>query len=305
MCSSDLLGVEKRIAGNTLSVFYVSAIGQHVGRTFNDFNAPPPNTSQTPNTLRPLYAKDPDLTIVKYRDSGGYSSYNAIQVRFAHTSSKGITVNANYSYAHALDNVSTGGFGTVPSQSSTLDYGNSSIDVRHRFAATAFYNLPFGERSQGLRRAVAHGWQINLAGAWSTGFPFTVLNATDISNTNPGASGADRPNQIGNPRLHHSSVHEFFDTSAFAPQAPGTLGNERGNQIYGPPVRHLDGSLFKSFALHRDITLQLRGEVFNLTNTSSFASPNAILGGANFGQLTQLTGGYTPREIQLAARFSF
>ena len=299
------LGIEKQIAGNTLSVFYVSAIGQHIGRTFNDLNAPPPNTSQNPNTLRPLYEKDPNLTIVKYRDSGGYSSYNAMQVRFAHTSSKGITVNANYSYAHALDNVSTGGFGTVPSQSNTLDYGNSSIDVRHRFAATAFYNLPFGERSQGLRRAVAHGWQINLAGAWSTGFPFTVLNATDISNTNPGASGADRPNQIGNQRSHRSSVHEFFDTSAFTPQAPGTLGNERGNQSYGPPVRHLDGSMFKSFTLHGDMTLQLRGEVFNLTNTSSFASPNSILGGANFGQLTQLTGGYTPREVQLAARLSF
>ena len=299
------LGIEKQIAGNTLSVFYVSAIGQHVGRTFNDFNAPPPNTSQVPNTLRPLYEQDPNLTIVKYRDAGGYSSYNAMQVRFAHTLSKGITVNANYTYAHALDNVSTGGFGTVPYQSSTLDYGNSSIDVRHRFAATAFYNLPFGERSQGLRRAVTQGWQLNLAGAWSTGFPFTVLNATDISNTNPGASGADRSNQTGTPYVRHPSVHQFFDTSAFTPQALGTLGNERGNQIYGPPVRHLDGSLFKSFILHRSLTLQLRGEVFNLTNTSSFASPNATLGGPNFGQLTQLTGGYTPREVQLAARLSF
>ncbi len=299
------LGMEKQIAGNTLSIFYVSAIGQHVGRTFNDFNAPPPNTSQNPNTLRPIYEKDPNLTIVKYRDSEGYSSYNAMQMRFAHTSSKGITVNANYSYAHALDNVSTGGFGTVPSQSSTLDYGNSDIDVRHRLAATAFYNLPFGKYSQGLSRTLTQGWQINLAGSWSTGFPFTVLNASDISNTDPGASGADRPNQIRNPRLHHSSVHEFFDTSAFTPQAPGTLGNERGSPIYGPPVRHLDGSLFKSFTLHGDMALQLRGEIFNLTNTSSFASPNAVLGGANFGQLTQLTGGYTPREVQLAARLSF
>jgi hypothetical protein len=149
------------------------------------------------------------------------------------------------------------------------------------------------------------GWQMNLAAVWSTGFPFTVLNATDISNTNPGASGADRPDQIGKPRLNHPSVREFFNTGAFAAQAPGTLGSERGNQIYGPPVRHLDGSLFKSFALPREMSLQIRGEVFNLTNTSSFAAPNAILGGASFGQLTQLTGGYTPREIQFAVRISF
>lgn len=299
------VGVEQQFAGSTLSAFYVSAIGQHVGRTFSDMNAPPPNTSATPNVLRPLYGKDPNLTIVKYRDAGGYSSYNALQVRFSRASNHGVMANANYTYAHALDNVSTGGFGTVPSQSSTIDYGNSNIDVRHRMAATVFYSLPFGERSHGLRRIATQGWQANLAGVWSTGLPFTVLNATNVSNTNPGASGADRPNQVGNQQLNHPSVKEFFNTGAFVAQAPGTLGSERGNQIYGPPVRHLDLSLFKSFTLRREMSLQLRGEIFNLTNTSSFASPNAILGGANFGQLTQLTAGYTPREIQFVTRLSF
>ena len=299
------LGIEQHFAGGTLSVFYVSAIGQHVGRIFNDINAPPPNTSSAPNALRPLYAKDPNLTAVKYRDTGGYSSYNALQTRFSHVSTKGVTINANYTYARALDNVSTGGFGTDPAISSTLDYGNSNIDVRHRIAATGFLNLPFGDRSQGLKRILTKGWQVNLAGVWSTGFPFTVLNATDVSNTNPGASGADRPNQVGTARLGHPSVTEFFNTKAFLAQPPGTLGNERGNQIYGPPVRHLDLSLFKTFELQRKASLQVRGEIFNLTNTSSFASPNAILDGANFGQLTQLTGGYTPRELQVAARLSF
>jgi hypothetical protein len=299
------LGAERQFAGSTLGVFYVSAIGQHVGRTFNDINAPSPNTSATPSVLRPLYDRDPDLTIVKYRDAEGYSSYNALQARFSHASSRGVAVNANYTYAHALDNVSAGGFGTVPSQSSVLDYGNSNIDVRHRIAGTLFYNLPFGDRSHGLRRVATQGWQANLAGVWSTGLPFTVLNATDVSNTNPGASGADRSDQIGNPGLSHSSVTEFFNTGSFIAQQQGTLGDERGNQLYGPPIRHLDLSLFKSFALPREMSLQLRGEIFNLTNTTSFASPNAILGGANFGQLTQLTAGYTPREFQLAARLSF
>jgi hypothetical protein len=82
------LGVEKRLSGNTLSIFYVSAIGQHLGRTFNDINSPPPNTSPDANTLRPLYAKDPNLTSVKYRDSGGYLSYSAMQARFSHSSAK-------------------------------------------------------------------------------------------------------------------------------------------------------------------------------------------------------------------------
>jgi hypothetical protein len=57
--------------------------------------------------------------------------------------------------------------------------------------------------------------------------------------------------------------------------------------------------------LGNEKTLQFRTEVFNVTNTASFASPTAILGGGNFGHLTQLTAGYTPREIQIAMRLQF
>jgi hypothetical protein len=299
------VGVEKQFVGNMLSIFYVSALGRHVGRTFNDANAPPPNTSANPDTLRPFYAEDPNLTSVKYRDSGGSSSYNAMQLRFTHTSSRGLTANVNYTYAHALDNVSAGGFGTVPSLSSTLDYGNSNMDVRHRFVTTVFYDLPFGKTASGLKAAAIRDWQVNLAGIWSTGLPFTVLNATDISNTNPGASAADRPNQIGSFSLPHRSVAEYLNINAFAAQALGTLGTERSNQLYGPPIRHLDGSLFKTIIQHKTTTLQFRTEAFNITNTASFASPNSVLGGADFGQLTQMTAGYTPREIQFALRLQF
>jgi len=51
--------------------------------------------------------------------------------------------------------------------------------------------------------------------------------------------------------------------------------------------------------------VQFRTEIFNLTNTANFASPSAVLGGSNFGHLTQLTAGYTPREIQIALRLQF
>ena len=36
-----------------------------------------------------------------------------------------------------------------------------------------------------------------------------------------------------------------------------------------------------------------------------FFFPGNILGGANFGQLTQMTTGYTPRQIQFALRLQF
>ena len=193
----------------------------------------------------------------------------------------------------------------MPALSSTIDYGNSSFDFRQRATGTLFYDLPFGKDDDGAKELIFRGWQANLAGVWSTGLPYTVVNATDVSNTNPGASAADRPNQLGNATLPRPGVARYFNTEAFAAQSAGTLGSERSNQFDGPPTRHVDISIFKNFTLHKQRNLQFRAEVFNLTNTANFAPPAAALGGANFGHLTQLTAGYTPREIQFAVRSSF
>ncbi|HEY2471396.1 MAG TPA: carboxypeptidase regulatory-like domain-containing protein [Terracidiphilus sp.] len=299
------LGVERQFVGNTLSVFYVGALGRHIARAFPDLNAPPPNTASDPNELRPYYGIDPNLTAVETIDTEGSSSYNALQAAFAHELRRGLTVHVNYSLAHGIDDSSGQGFGTVPAISTTIDYGNSSFDVRQRAAATLFYDLPFGKSANGGKALLLRGWQTNLAGVWSAGLPFTILNANDVSNTNPGASSADRPNQVARASMQNPGVKKYFNTAAFVDQAPGTLGSERSNQLYGPPTRHIDVSIFKNFALDKEKNLQFRSEIFNLTNTANFASPAAVLGGANFGRLTQLTAGYAPREIQFAFRLTF
>jgi outer membrane receptor protein involved in Fe transport len=299
------LGLEKEFWGNTARVFYVGSLGRHRARFFPDYNAPPPNTSPDPDSLRPYHNLVPNLTAIDYVDTEGASSYHAMQASLGHNIYRGLTAHVNYSWAHGLDNDSGQGFGTVPALSSTIDYGNSSFDVRQRAVATLFYDLPFGKNASGFRRLALRGWQTNVAAVWSTGLPYTVLNAIDVSNTSPGASAADRPNQSGSANLAHPTVAQYFNVNAFAAQSAGTLGNERSNQLYGPPTRHLDASLFKHMGLGREKSLQFRAEVFNVTNTASFAAPAALLGGSNFGRLTQLTAGYTPREIQIAVRLEF
>jgi hypothetical protein len=299
------LGLEKEFAGNTARIFYVGSLARHRARYFPDYNAPPPNTSTNPDSLRPYHNLVPNLTAIDYVDTEGASSYHAMQATLGHDLHHGLTAHVNYTWAHGLDDDSAQGFGTVPALSSKIDYGNSSFDVRHRAVAALFWDLPFGRNSVGTRRFALHGWQANVAGAWSTGLPYTVLNAKDVSNTSPGASAADRSNQVASARLAHPTVAEYFNVDAFVAQVPGTLGNERSNQLYGPPARHLDTSLFKNIGLGSEKTLQFRTEVFNVTNTANFASPAAILGGASFGHLTQMTAGYTPREIQFALRLQF
>jgi hypothetical protein len=193
------LGLEQKYGRETVRIFYVGGLGRHLSRGFGDINAPPPNTAIDPNPLRPFHSTAPNLTSIVYIDSEGSSSYNAMQASFAHASHNGLTTQVNYTYAHGLDDTSGNTFGAVPSLSSRLDYGNSSFDVRHRIAASVFYELPLGKGARGAPGLLIRGWQVNLSGVWSTGLPFTVANARDLSNTNPGAYAAERPKQIANP----------------------------------------------------------------------------------------------------------
>jgi len=76
----------------------------------------------------------------------------------------GLTIGANYTFAHGLDNVLSlsneinDGYGTIPSQMSTLDYGNSDLDIRSRGVVAINYALPFGHNLTGITGVLAKGW---------------------------------------------------------------------------------------------------------------------------------------------------
>ena len=53
------------------------------------------------------------------------------------------------------------------------------------------------------------------------------------------------------------------------------------------------------------VALQFRTEAFNIAKHSLFGNPNTVFGNANFGTITQLAGGYTPRQIQFALKLLF
>jgi hypothetical protein len=129
-----------------------------------------------------------------------------------------------------------------------------------------------------------------------------VVNATPRSNTGVGANG-DRPDQICDGVLDDPSVAAWFDTGCFVGQTLNTVGNVRRNNLYGPPQRRLDASVFKDVLLG-GTRLQLRVEVFNVTNTPSFGVPNGSLGAATFGRITT-TGNNVPRQFQFAVKYLF
>ncbi len=125
----------------------------------------------------------------------------------------------------------------------------------------------------------------------------------------------------------------FLNPAAFATPAPGTFGNLQRNEVHGPWMRQADLMIAKHIGLRNGPNAELRAEIFNLFNITNFANPvgtlpnalpNASLTEANkvqpgqpyspgaagtFGRLTSTVGRTvglgTPRQVQLAVRFTF
>jgi hypothetical protein len=171
------------------------------------------------------------------------------------------------------------------------------------------YVLPWGESLTGFARGALTGWQVNAIANYQTGEPFGVFNLSARANTGgapPGGQGTDRPNLVGDPKLpaNQRTVARWFNTDAFQPQPLFTLGNSPATVLHGPPQRRIDLSVFKEFASGGSTRLQVRYEVYNLTNIANFQNPNSQLGSPAFGSISS-TGNSTPRQMQFAAKLLF
>jgi hypothetical protein len=258
------LTMQKSFGTNVLSVSYVGMFGRHIAEYLPDIDAPPPGTG--PGGPRPYAAFLPDLGSGTLADAvtEGSSRYNALQIAFQRRLAKGLSFNANYTWAHNIDDVNgisnegEAGYGLVPGQVAKLDTGNSDLDIRQRFAMTADYRLPFGSSMTGIGGWLLKGWQINGLASWETGLPYAVVNNTNVAGDTISSSTADRPDVIGNPS-GPQTLTEWFNTAAFAVQPKGTVGDEERNMLYGPHFKHVDLSLFKESSSGRSAsTFQTR-----------------------------------------------
>jgi hypothetical protein len=323
------LAVEHQINRATaLSVSYIGNHGYHEPVVGNSVNAYSPFASFGG---LPAAIPNPNFGASTEVFSGASSSYNGV-VASVINHSRYLTLQFNYSYSHALDEVSNGGFNGFggnsvnPSDPYNLaaNYGNADYDTRQYVSGSYVFTVPY----YGGPHVLVDGWQIAGTLFHNSGFPFSVTDSEQLSNLGlQNFGGPLYAHQIANNLPQHcgGAAHTLLaNPCAYYPgfvDATG-LGQGRRNEFYGSSFTDTDMDVTKAFRIPgwESASLKLGAQFFNLFNHPNFFQPQSgYVGGnpASVGLITEtvntptsilgsfLGGDASPRLIQFKASFVF
>jgi hypothetical protein len=249
------------------------------------------------------------------------SNYNALQTTISRQFSHGMSFQANYTWAHAIDDASDAflpqeGQTVFPANSNELkrEKGNSSFDVRNRAVINFIAELPYGRGKDRLNRGIVgrvlEGWSWSGIATLQSGFPFEIF-----------APGIDSDGTGATQRASFSTTPTVEPVTASVTQTGPNLGlftfplfggpgNVHRNTFYGPSYKNFDMVIAKNTKITERFNVEFRSEYYNLFNHPNFQQPDGfITDGALFGQSSLEVGrndGTTgARQLQFGMKLHF
>jgi len=141
------------------------------------------------------------------------------------------------------------------------NYGPSEFDTRNAFKGRVVYLLPVGMGRRFLSNSHIldlglGGWQLAGTAVVMSGNPFTPV--IDSPNNSYSLGGWWYPNVMGNPKLAHPSIQQWFNPAAFTSPADGTFGDMQRDSVYGPGMSEINLSAGKTFSIREGVNLLIR-----------------------------------------------
>ena len=176
------------------------------------------------------------------------------------------------------------------------------------------------------------GWRVGGIVNARSGVPINVtisrpdtvpVGGVTVTNIPGGNSrGTQRPDLVPGVDPYLKDGVRWLNPAAFAAPMPGTFGNLPRNYLRGPGFWQLDLIVEQGLPLlRRNQGLQIRVEIFNITNRLNYENPAAILPAGTVGQpftdavagtfgymlgpLNRTVGLGTARQTQVSVRFLF
>ncbi len=290
----------------------------------------------------PLSPADPRLGTVTEFSSSNIGNYNGVTVSLRRRFSS-LQFQANYTFSHALDLISNGGFlpfnfGTNENSSNPQDpfnvrrynYGNADYDVRHYASLNYVWTTP---KMKGLVGLIG-SWTISGTAFFRSGLPITPYddNATGtLSAYNYGVTNGDPffANYLGRGPVVCTTAALSTPCLSSGPQFTGadsptgtiinTWGQQRRNQVWGPHYFDTDLTVMKNFhvPINEASNIGIGLQFFNILNHPNFDQPDANVSSPTFGSIintvsvpTSIVGSFlggdaSPRLIQIKGSLSF
>ncbi len=256
---------------------------------------------------------------INTRGSSGDSYYQAMNIQFQSTNfrSTGLSVVANYTLAHQIDDLSTTfsetnnafGLGYTQPFNPGFDRGHGDLDIRHRFVVAPMYRTPFFANSHNWMAQAFGGWQVTGIYTVRTGTPFSYFDSTNnnsgyqVARYTPVAGvvpkrtfksvpsgqdgGGSNTYVIGNlpeavswanPALPSAALSDGI--SDWGPFPAAMVGR---NTFRGPGAWTFDAAVSKTFPIHEQMNLEFRAEGFNLLNHHNLFIQQGLNDVANVG----------------------
>lgn len=334
------LEFQQELPGRTVfSVNYVGNMGRYEAITNGGLNGfANPTVFPTGFAGLPSVAPDQRFGAVTQIQSIGVSNYNGLVTSVRHQFSHGFAFQANYTWSHALDDVSNGGF--LPFSADTnvspllpvnpfnlrQNYGNADYDVRHYFSANYVWDNSLRHLFHWGPNGVFGGWTISGTVFARSGLPFTVIDGGTsalLHQSNFPGGYVSFANVVGNPFTGNPScnsgdatVNPCLSGGGFA-SPTGLAVNQARNSFRGPNYFDTDFTVMKYIKLTERTQLGAGLQFFNLFNHPNFDQPVNDIANPGFGTILRtvntptsilgsfLGGDASPRLIQVKAEFKF
>jgi hypothetical protein len=274
------------------------------------------------NLLRPYPQFDGEFTGLPLLAAN--SNYNSMQLRFEKRSGKYFTIQGSYTLARATDDNSAGSNSWVgwlaDGNPQALDRLNleqaiSANNATHRLAAAFTFQVPvgrgllLGNNMHRVADAFLGGWSVSSGVTLQSGQPVTVTMSRARL-----ADGLQRPNvtcsDAGAGISYHNAAAtgaRVFKAACFEDPGDQQIGDSPRyfESLHSPGINNVDIGLRKQFVPRENMKVQVRVEAFNAFNRTRFDRANFFWGSGGFGEVTGLGPGFSPRRMQIVARFEF
>ena len=286
-----------------------------------------PGTNGNPGTCTAKL--NTQYSAINLRGGNGNSAYNSMigQLTYRDVGHTGLTLQANYTWSHAMDDLSSAfsdgvqadyQLGYMDILHPMLDYGNSDFDATQRVSISAVWAIPVAKGSS-LRDKILGGWELAPIFTANTGNPFTIYDCTNAYSYCPRAQQVSATPPMGVTNMPNPGVPDNYEYYQFTNFATGPLSyynpklgisddgpwpnNMIGRNTFRTPgTWNLNLGFYKNTRLTEKTQLQLRLELYNAFNHANFIvnDPDAEVEGP-------FVDGYFNgnRNLQLGAKFNF